>query len=68
MALAETDFALLLERYTNAMAAHNRCMTALIDAMTSDSEPSAEIVADEREAHSELIMARERLMYALLPR
>ncbi len=64
MKFNEGELAALLERYTCAMAAHNRCLTALIDALTNDAT-RPQLVADERLSHGELIAARERLIFAL---
>ena len=64
MKLNEGELAALLERYTCAMVAHNRSLKALIDALTNDAART-QLVADERQAHSELSAARERLIFAL---
>jgi hypothetical protein len=67
MNIDEGEFAALLERYTVAMAAHQQCLTTLIDAMISDA-PTLDIAADERRSHIELTVARKRLIRALARR
>ncbi len=64
MKFKDGELAALLERYKCAMAAHNQCLTALVDALTNDAART-QLVAAERHSHNDLIAARERLIFAL---
>ena len=65
MKFNEGELAALLERYRCAMAAHNQRLTAMIEALTSDSATVRTLIANERRSHNDLIAARERLIFAL---
>lgn len=65
MKFTEGELAAVLERYLCATAAHNQCLTAPIGALTNDSASATALAAEERQSHSEVIAARERLIFAL---
>src|SRR5262249_55762821 len=59
MKIDESELTALLERYSTAMADHEKCLTALVDAMLTEM-PTADLLESERRSQLDLIAARER--------